>query len=149
MVPTACSSSASSTHMTQSTMAEVEAWYSAGQPGYSTATGCSHPTLVTVVLVVVVVVVVVVVGQGPSAHTQRPAFRLLIGSKNKRVRLLLLRLDYIAVRYFFDSIIFCLYIVPPHRCTVGKDTRSTRVRPGRDGWCSSRLRDPACSDTRL
>ena len=99
--------------------------------------------------VVVVVVVVVVVGQGPSAHTQRPAFRLLIGSKNKRVRLLLLRLDCIAVRYFFDSIIFCLYIVPPRKCTVGKDTQSTRVRPERDGRCSSRLRDPACSDTLL
>ena len=46
--------------MTQSTMAEVEAWYSAGQPGYSTATGFTHLTLVTVVGVVVVVVVVVV-----------------------------------------------------------------------------------------
>ena len=107
--------------------------------------------------VVVVVVVVVVVGQGPSAHTQRPAFRLLIRSKNTRVQgegtiyafFFYVLIICIVVRYFFDSIIFCLYIVPPHRCTVGKDTRSTRVRPGRDGWCSSRLRDPACSDTRL
>ena len=105
--------------------------------------------------VVVVVVVVVVVGQGPSAHTQRPAlhFNRVKEFKSTRrgnnIHLLLLPLDHIAVRYFSDSIIFCLYIVPPRKCTVGKDTQSTRVRPERDGRRSSRLRDPACSDTRL
>ena len=66
--------------------------------------------------VVVVVVVVVVVGQGPSAHTQRPAlhFNRVKEFKSTRrgnnIHLLLLPLDHIAVRYFLFNYFFAFIL---------------------------------------